>query len=212
MLDHFIYMAMIYGVFAIGAFLWKKLPMALRLLVVLMGITCVIETMGFILLYQRINNYWLFHLMGPLATVLLLEIFREYTPQKWKIARQSLRYAAFAAVVVPVGMVFTFQPLTVSPDQASLFLAFLIIAACLWFFFLTIQEPEYPNIWQVPIFWVAFGSLLFYSGTFFVFGFLNLMIATETGIEKQLFNIVRILNFVMYPCYAVAFLMGKKNK
>lgn len=74
-----------------------------------------------------------------------------------------------------------------------------------------IQMIGRANITRQPLFWISIAMLVFYGCNIPYFGMLNYLASKDSGILKQLMQILFTTNYVRYSLTIVAFLLLKKQ-
>ena len=87
---------------------------------------------------------------------------------------------------------------------------------CIWtilYLFETASQDHEFEVSQNPMFWISLGNLLFFSGSFFSYGFGSYLRAKGSeNIANTIFWIARILNILLYILYFIGFLCLKKKR
>jgi hypothetical protein len=106
----------------------------------------------------------------------------------------------------------------VSYSDAYKYLDLLVAAPfiCIWtilYLFENATNNEIVKIQRSPMFWISIGNLLFFSGSFFSYGFGSYMVAKgKENIGDAILWIARILNIFLYFFYFVGLLCLPKKK
>ena len=77
-------------------------------------------------------------------------------------------------------------------------------------FYLIIKKMLYSNIMNEPFFWMNSAYLIYFSGTLFLFLFLNYLLKNEINYYTQLYFINSLLNFVNYTLISIGFWKTRK--
>ncbi|HYF32642.1 MAG TPA: hypothetical protein VD993_16065 [Chitinophagaceae bacterium] len=87
---------------------------------------------------------------------------------------------------------------------------------CVWtilYLFETAKQDHEFEITRNPMFWISLGNLLFYSGSFFSYGFGSYLNSKgNEDMANTLLWIARILNILLYILYFIGFLCLRKKK
>lgn len=84
---------------------------------------------------------------------------------------------------------------------------------CLWtilYLFETVRQEEEFEVTRNPMFWISLGNLLFFSGSFFSYGFGSYLMYKQSELAETVFWIARILNILLYILYFIGFLCLRK--
>jgi len=130
------------------------------------------------------------------------------SPTKKMIVRISI------FIIVPVILILKLSTLR----NLNLKYIDMVIASpflCVWtilYLFETTQQDEEILITKNPMLWISLGNLLFFSGSFFSYGFGSyLEAAQKTEAADAIYNIARVLNILFYILYFTGFLCLKKK-
>ncbi len=121
--------------------------------------------------------------------------------------RRIIRASIF--ILVPL---FIFIRLVLARNIAYQFLDLLVEAPflCAWtilYLFETVKQEEEFEVTKNPMFWISLGNLLFFSGSFFSYGFGSyLQYKGNTHLAEIIFWIARALNVLLYILYFIGFL------
>jgi hypothetical protein len=131
-----------------------------------------------------------------------------------KMKRKMIIYSNF--LMIPLFIIL--QLFVVSVNESYRFLNQMIAGPliCAWtilYLFDTAKHDEEFAITRSPMFWISLGNLLFYSGSFFSYGFgPYLLLKGNKDVAEAIFWIARILNILLYILYAIGFLCLKSTK
>lgn len=204
-----IYMSLI--AFCIGISLYKKVisdPVFLTL-AILLTITLIVESIGYynILTKNRIIG-WLFSVFLPVQYFLYALYFRNII-KSVKIKKAIAISIVFVFVWNICNAIF-FQNLKTLNTYA-------IIIACLFYcawssIYLTqlLQTSQTDTLSQNPHFWICSGTLFFYSISFFIIAFIQIINKGNNGLASQLWFLVRVFNIILYGLYAYGFICQTK--
>lgn len=83
----------------------------------------------------------------------------------------------------------------------------IIVALCIYYFFELFQVTRIVNLLHQPSFWICSGLLFYYSCSFPLYGFNNLLIASASpAVMKNLIIVFQILDVLLYLSFTIAFL------
>lgn len=83
---------------------------------------------------------------------------------------------------------------------------FLIIACSFYYFILEFNKDEQFSSTKNPSFWIVLGSFIFHTVSLPYFIAINYLSRTNIQLSITLFNILLVLNILMYSFYVIAFL------
>lgn len=189
---------------AVGIFRWPKLMSAQKLLVLLMVYSFATEGLAELFAWLYENNMGVYHFYTLIEFVLLVLIFH-------------LGYKNFLSKSLVYTMLALFSLITIAEMWFSGLVAFnsfsttlegiLLIVLSLGFFIASLHRLDIPRLSQHPIFWVACGTLLYFTANILLFAYQNLLIRIYNESEDGAIDyfgiwvIHGILNFILYIFY-----------
>jgi hypothetical protein len=186
----------------------------------------------------RYREYVLF--IPLLALSLAVEVAREFLKGQPEITKYfnlyiAAEYALLALIIskfiysrnkrlIILGSIFVLVPLFVFirfvlvPKNPSYQFLDLMIESpflCAWtilYLFETVKQEEEFEVAKNPMFWISLGNLLFFSGSFFSYGFGSYLASKGNAhMADIIFWIARILNILLYIFYFIGFLCVRKK-
>ena len=82
----------------------------------------------------------------------------------------------------------------------------IIVALCVYYFFELFQAPANASLLRQPSFWICSGLLFYYSCSFPLYGFNNLLASASLTVIKNLIFVFQILDVLLYLSFTIAFL------
>jgi hypothetical protein len=117
-------------------------------------------------------------------------------------------------ILVPI---FIFIELYLADQSRSYKYLDLMIGApflCVWtilYLFETVKQEEDFEVTRNPMFWISLGNLLFFSGSFFSYGFGSYLAYKGSDLAETIFWIARVLNILLYILYFIGFLCLRRR-
>lgn len=181
------------------------------LFIPLLALGLFVEVVGHLELFNKSTVDKLRALYTIVEYALLSWIISNFITSRF--TRMLIRYSI--PVLVVLFNLFEFAITDKSPTYNSLSLIIASPIICLWtilYLFDTVKQDTEIEIWGHPMFWISLGNLLFYSGSFFSYGFGAYLVSkNSTEVANTVFWIARILNIVLYILYLIGFLCLKKK-
>lgn len=152
-----------------------------------------------------------FRLFIPMEYTLLSLIISTFINSRTK----QLIIRASIFILVPV---FIFIELYLADQSRSYKYLDLMIASpflCVWtilYLFETVKQEEEFEVTRNPMFWISLGNLLFFSGSFFSYGFGSYLAVKNKELADSVFWIARVLNILLYIFYFIGFLCLRKKR
>ena len=190
----------------------KNLPDEFRLFIPLLLLSLTVEGTRFILPDRHSLSIFLFSIYTPVEYVLISLIIISFlsSVRKRKIIWISIPFFIFFSFYAQFGIknsgVF-YRYLDVLIESP------LIFTWTLFYFFQLFSDEVNFYFRSNPRFWISAGNLLFFSGSFFSYGFgAYLHNTNRSNLAETVFWIERILNIFLYIFYIIGFLcVGKKK-
>ena len=143
---------------------WDKLPQDISTLRWLLIIGLISDVFGSILGSYGIHNLWVGDVFMFIQFSVLLYIFSR------QFQRKNVFLAAFLSIVIFYLSAFLFaNQAIVTLVQSNAVDGLLLIVISVVFFYKLLSELKVSNIHRLPILWVSFATLFYYSWNFFVF-------------------------------------------
>lgn len=181
-----------------------------RLLGKLIGFSILIEFLALLVggAWLGLNNLFLLHLFTVVEFGVLAYLFAPYLSH-------YIRPRAFQGLIVGFAVFAVLNSIFI--DGIMRFNAFaraiesvLVIALVLLYFYTLLRSLEIKHLDRSPLFWVGAGSLIYFSGSLFVFIYSN-KILSSTSSSFTIWGIHAFLNILHNIFYAIA-LWVRPNK
>lgn len=143
---------------------WNKVAEDISTLRWLLIVGLVSDVLGSILGSLAIHNLWVGDVFMFVQFTVLLYIFSR------QFQRKSIFIAMYAAIVAFYLCAFLFLgQAVVTLVQSNAVDGLLLVIISIAFFYKLLNELKVTNIHRLPILWISFATLFYYSGNFFVF-------------------------------------------
>jgi hypothetical protein len=172
-----------------------------------------IPLIGFVLIVEVLRQ--LIGITEVDKSILLFAVIVEYSLLSWILSNfiqsNTKRRIIIASIFVLVPVFILMQLTLMSKGDSYRYLNQMIQAPfiCVWtvfYLFEAAKNDEEVNITKNPMFWISLGNLLFYSGSFFSYGFGSYLLSKGSTQSEAIFWIARILNILLYIFYFIGFL------
>ena len=195
--------------FLAGVLRWSRLRLEQRYIMYLVLFSITVELLALILgRYLHLPNLYLLHVFTIGQFLLLWAIFRtRLAPplsqrQMWIILGIFL-LAAIASAAWLDGL-FQFNAHARSTS------AILIVLLCLTYYYQRLTKLDVENLEAEPLFWIATGSLVYFSGSLVMFIVSN-YVAADQGMSLTMWAIHAILNTFNYLFLTIALWVRPTN-
>lgn len=150
------------------------------------------------------QNLWIYNLY--FIPEYLFYIFFYSSVSENRKQGKSGWYLAIVFAIFSLANIFMIQGIE-QLDTFSIILGSGILIACAASYFIQELNRKIPRaVGREPLFWISLGTLVFHAVSLPYFIFINYLSRTNLSLEMALFNILLILNILMYICYLIAFL------
>jgi hypothetical protein len=190
----------------VGGFNYRNLPRALRILVWLLSFNVVLTTVERILGMNNIKNLWMMHISTAVEYLLFFFIF--YIWIEFSRTRLVLKTALVLFSCLWIISKFTFEPFSQADDLTA------AVSKVIQIFFSSLLLvdviKESDIVWKKDSrFWIASGTIIYCSGTIFLFALFNPMLAASRELLKTVYMINWILVILANVFYSIGFLCRK---
>jgi hypothetical protein len=179
-----------------------RTPDYLKLFPVFLFLTLVVELTGSLLMAS--NNASIYNLFSIIEFVFYLYIIKKILINrtiKMIIVLTMILYPLVALVNI-----FFIQANLYRLHVTTYSLGCLLITLfSIYYFYELFSSPASINLKREPAFWIITGLLFFYTCSFPIFGFAN-VISSFSVIARNIREILAILNVILYFIFAVGFL------
>ena len=186
-----------------GAIRFKKLDETLKLLSLLIFFALVVESVSRVFWLYKVSNLFLWPIYVIVEMAFLIWLYSIELQSKLFTKARVWIIAVFAAYVIYK----TFQvssKINLIDNSGRLLESVLLILIILGYYYkLYVNQPT-ENLWNLPMFCVSTGLLIFFSGNFFIFLFINFILQYSQKLNYQIWIIHASLNCVLYLIYTFA--------
>lgn len=204
-----VYLVVLFIALTAGIINRKQLPGYFQPLYALLAVTFIVETTSlFLLMYTRVNTQPAYHLLLPATYAVHAFVYAKAFNKK--TTSQYLYASAALFTILHIILSIWVQPIYVANSYAHMVADVLMVTISLSYLYHLMKERLQTPIQNIPLFWISTGNLFFYSGVFFLLGFLNYLLRTNKELASKLFTIIYLLNYIVYSLYTVGFLSVRK--
>lgn len=129
----------------------------------------------------------------------------------WK--KKLIRYSVF--LLVPLFVLIRFTVAATCKPYEYLDLMIEAPFLCAWTIFYLFEAALHDEEFAIasnPMFWISVGNLLFFSGSFFSYGFGSYLVSQhEMATADKIYWVARGLNILLYILYFIGFLCLRKR-
>jgi len=181
---------------------------AVKLLCCLIFFAVATESISRIFWFFKVSNLFLWPIYITVEFGLLLWMYSFVLDQAWLSKSWKWMVVGFVVTVLirEVGQ----SGHSVWIDNAGRSIESVVtIFLALAYFYKVFQELKVQNLLHEPFFWVSAGLLLFFSGNFLIFIFMNFILLYSKGLNDQIWVIHALMNYMLYITYTIALWVGR---
>jgi hypothetical protein len=162
-------------------------------------------------MFSRIDWYQ-YHIYQPVEYILLTGIFYG------NIRNVAVRKAMLGSIpffLFTLSVYYLYQPQSFNSEKFIDFQIesfFLIIWAILYLVEIVNTDVLIDSIWRLPVFWLSFAVLLFYSGNIFIVGLRDFLSKYDVELKSTLMLVPQYLNLIFYLMIIVGLLCTRTRK
>jgi hypothetical protein len=202
----YLYFIVLSIAFLSGLYQFRRLSRSLKLLTVLLGLTCLVECFA-VLLFRKLHlktNVPIYNCFMLVEFIFYGMYFKWITESKW--LRNTI---VILLIFFSIFWIFsTFYIFTIQQWNSYFSVAESIFVVCLAakYYQQLLTSKILVSLKSHPEFWIATGMILFYSCDFPYLGMLNYLVKNFYHLSQKLLYVLDLLNIIMYTLFSYAFL------
>lgn len=181
---------------------YRKLPKEARVLLYYLFTDALVSITSSLLAAKGITNLPLYHVATIIEAVMLFYFFTLILKDR------AVIYGYLLIIVFPVLAVvnmFLFQSIFSFNSYALSLMALLVISCC--FIYWWQYDNEQGKTWKdIPLNWMLSGMLLYFSSSFVLLTFSNIIVSLARNVSILLWNIHATLSVIMYCLLTFGFI------
>jgi|GEM_PF-3134839 len=192
----------------VGLVFLKKLgPQYIRLLVLILGITLLIETgaVWFVRTFH-VKNHWIYNLFTPVQFLLYAWLF--YRASDGKMQKVVIKYTAWTLIGFFLFNILVWQGYTLFNSYTFMLSGLFITFFTLSWLVALYNGPHVRQFNQQPMFWVCIGILFYFPPNIIVTGFIYELYLYSRDLSYRLYQINKVLNILMYGFFLIALMVA----
>ncbi|GGH54090.1 hypothetical protein ACN9ML_23085 [Dyadobacter endophyticus] len=186
----------------------RKAERPVQLLCGLIFFALCIESISRVFWFLKVSNLFLWPIYITVEFALLTWMYSLVLDRKWLTTLRGWMLAAFTGIVLVRELGQHGQSVWIDNAGRSIESVVVILLA-LSYFFKVFQELKVQNLLVEPFFWVSAGLLLFFSGNFLIFIFMNFILLYSKNLNDQIWVIHALMNYMLYITYSIALWVGR---
>jgi hypothetical protein len=184
---------------AIAFFNWKKTWNELRPLCLVLILSLLSDSISFVFIQYSLNTYWIVNIYLITQFLLVAWIFKRELSKYHLIDLVIIVFIIFGLINLSL-----FQGPWVFNSVSNAVASLILISFCLLYFYQLLNELPIVHVQHLPMFWIAFGVLTYYSGNFFLFLVNNYLLYGEHDTHQLVWILHNLLNLTKNLLFAIA--------
>ncbi|MFQ5709956.1 MAG: hypothetical protein ACE5HO_21075 [bacterium] len=189
----------------LGIFFFRRLAKDLKVFLLYLVFSLLVEIINFYLSLKDISNIWVFHFYTLAEYSLLVWVFSFW--QKRTELRRILRTSVIGFALIWLTAKLFIEDLS-SFDSFTASLEGILLVGISAYTLYELSKDEASIIYKVPRFWIASAILIYFTGNMMILAFGNTII---TEMEKA-WTIQWIVNILTNLCYTGGFLCLQRRR
>jgi hypothetical protein len=174
---------------------YSRLRPEARLLLILFGLTVIVEAYGFYCGQTKQNVYWFYHIYTPLEYGFLMVVFSFW--QKNAALARALRLSIVVFTIVCIVNALIPNNLT-KMNSFTISLSCIVYALVSAITLISLKKSDCGNISSDIRFWVSSGLLVYSSGGLGYFVFFPLIAQSHMVAVWSVYSVINILAYVLF--------------
>jgi len=193
-----------------GALRYKKLDTTLKILACLVFFAFAIESLSRIFWLYKTSNLFLWPIYITVEFALLLWMFSRELDIKFLTQARVWIIAVFSGYMIYKTIQISNDGVMIDNSGRLIESVILLLLIMLYYGKLYRNQPS-GKLWAVPMFSISTGLLLFFSGNFLIFLFINFMLQYSQKLNYQVWMIHALLNGLLYLTYTYTLWKTRAN-
>jgi hypothetical protein len=169
-----------------------------------------LESISSYMAFYHINNIFLNNIESLIVISFELYLLREIIASRK--AKKFFLYSFLIYLILAIVNILLVQTSRNFNTVTYCLGTFLLIAACIYYFWELFQQKSSIDLVRQPPFWICSGLLFYCTCTFPVFGLTDLIVRLPAVILQNLYSILIVINICLYLSFTIAFLCRLKIK
>lgn len=193
-------------------------------------IICLIDFKSKQPIIRLLGLFQLLNVTTHIASLIVKDVFhgnQNYVYSIYNIIELGLILLLFSAAIQALNRVvmglafFSFAIFAVSNmlfiqqwkinSYSLILMSIIVLLYCIYYFYWLITELPTSQLQRLPMFWVTSSWLIFYSGTLFLFTFIDYLVITQLERVLQYWTLHNILKIIEVLMIAIALWMDLRN-
>jgi hypothetical protein len=193
-----------------AAIRFKSTDKPRRLLCLLIFFAFLVESISRVFWFYKTSNLFLWPIYIITEFGLLLWMYSLVLENNFLVKARLWIWLAFLGLTISRFINQSGQSILID-NLGRLIESALVIFFALAYYFKLFQELKVQTLWLDPFFWISGGLLLFFSGSFLIFIFINFILLYSQSLNDQVWIIHAFLNYLLYSIYTFALWLSPKK-
>ncbi|WP_066835864.1 hypothetical protein [Rufibacter ruber] len=204
----YIYFAFLALSVVVWSLRFKHLDTPQKILGLCLAITLLVEAYAAHLMFQKINNSFLYHLLIPLQYLFLSGVF--YVALSGKRIRRAILLTLPVYVVAVLIFFLTVQTILEYNSYARVLKNVLVVAWVLFYYREVFIGVKVSRLEREPMFWISTGLLFYSLGNVFVDGLMYYLIHQSYSWARPIYLINVFLGILLNLTFLISFLVKRE--
>ncbi|HET6254561.1 MAG TPA: hypothetical protein VFE32_10825 [Puia sp.] len=160
--------------------------------------------------FYHINNIFINNIDSLLEISFMLYLLREIIASRK--AKRVFLYIFLIYPVLATVNIFLVQSSGNFHTMTYSLGTFLIVSACIYYFWELFQQKSSVDLIRQPPFWICSGLLFYYTCTYPLYGLTDFINSLPVVIKQNLYSIYIVINICLFLSFTIAFLCRLKTK
>ncbi len=189
---------------------FHRLNKSQKALLALVGFIVSIEIASRVMWFLKVNNLFLLPFYTVVEFSFLLWVFRTQLHQK-KEQRILLFFFLGFLLFSLIYLVFV-HDFSLHNNYHRIVESVFLLFLALWYYFRSIKSLKDRFLEYNPMFWIATGILIYFSGTVFIFLLSNYLRNYTDTLRLNVWAIHALFNVILYTLYGIALWIDPKKQ
>lgn len=185
-----------------GLIFRQRLGSDRKLLLLLMGISFIMQVWGFSYFVESENNLFIHHIYMPIEMILLGYIYKIWLSDWWR--SEIFDFLIWSFVAFSIFNSAFLQSLEESNSYAIMIGGICLMVFAIGFFYKTLSELKDDSLEMNPRFWINTSILLYYAGSLLILGMDHIIIQKPKAFYTTIWYFHSTFNILHYLLFTIA--------
>jgi len=194
------YKLFLFIAFLVALYLMKISESGVPYFLIYLGLTNILDVFGgSILTYFGIHNTWIYNILILIQVPYFIYLFSNYFTCQNKDL--YLRHLFWIVLIISCGNFFFVQGVHEVNNFSYLIGMSVLCVLIIKYYYSLLTSDLTVSLLSLPLFWLSIGILIFFTASFPILAYLNIIIISISFLKKQLYELVGIGNIFLSLSY-----------